>query len=192
MKLGYVRVSTVEQNEKRQLEALSGCGIEKWYVEKVSGKNLDRPKLGELIDFAREGDTVYVLDWSRLSRSTKDLLELVDRFRAKGVHLVSLKENFDTSTPAGRLMITFMAAINEFERTNMLERQKEGISIAKREGRYKGRKPASLQDPAAVYNAYITRQKPMAALARENGLSRPTLLKLLKAYEKEFILTNAD
>ncbi len=153
MKLGYVRVSTVEQNEQRQIEALEKYGIEKWYIEKISGKNLDRPRLQEMLDFAREGDTVYVLDWSRVSRSTKDLLALVDMLREKGVHLVSCKENFDTSAPTGRLMMTIMAAIYEFERINMLERQKEGIEIAKRDGRYKGRKRAKLAAPAA--NLYL-------------------------------------
>ena len=110
MKIGYVRVSTVEQNEARQVEALQKHDIERWYIEKISGKNLDRPKLQEMLDFAREGDTVYVLDWSRISRSTKDLLELVDRLGAKGVHLYSLKENFDTSTPHGRMVLTILGA----------------------------------------------------------------------------------
>ena len=146
MKIGYVRVSTVEQNEARQVEALTKHGIERWYIEKISGKNLDRPKLQEMLDFAREGDTVYVLDWSRISRSTKDLLELVDRLGAKGVHLYSLKENFDTSTPHGRMVLTILGAINEFERANMLERQREGIAIAKRKGKYTGRKSMPLPD----------------------------------------------
>ncbi len=144
MKIGYVRVSTVEQNEARQVEALQKHDIERWYIEKISGKNLDRPKLQEMLDFAREGDTVYVLDWSRISRSTKDLLELVDRLGAKGVHLYSLKENFDTSTPHGRMVLTILGAINEFERANMLERQREGVAIAKREGKYKGRKKTEI------------------------------------------------
>lgn len=145
MKIGYVRVSTVEQNEARQVEALQKHEIERWYIEKISGKNLDRPKLQEMLDFAREGDTVYVLDWSRISRSTKDLLELVDRLGAKGVHLYSLKENFDTSTPHGRMVLTILGAINEFERANMLERQREGVAIAKREGKSRAGKRRRLK-----------------------------------------------
>ena len=183
--LGYVRVSTVEQNEARQVEALTGYGIDRWYIEKISGKSMDRPKLKEMLAYAREGDTIYIHDWSRISRSTKDLLALVDELRERGIHLVSHHEGFDTSTPGGRLMLTVLAAINEFERTNMLERQREGIAIAKREGRYKGRKPAAVADIAAVYHDYVTRHKSKAQLARENGVSRPTLDKLLQQYERE-------
>ena len=91
MNLAYVRVSTVEQNEERQIEALKKFNIEKWFTEKVSGKNMDRPKLQEMLDFCREGDTIYIHDFSRLARSTKDLLDIVERLKEKGVHLVSNK-----------------------------------------------------------------------------------------------------
>lgn len=116
MKIAYVRVSSADQNEARQVEALKKYDIEKWFVEKVSGKDMNRPELQRLLEFAREGDTVYVKDFSRLARSTKDLLELVERFKEKNIHLVSLKENLDTSTATGKLMLTMIAAINEFER----------------------------------------------------------------------------
>lgn len=187
MKIGYVRVSTEEQNEARQVEALTAHGIERWYTEKISGKNMDRPKLQEMIDFAREGDTIYVHDWSRLSRSTKDLLDLVDRLSTKGVHLYSLKEGFDTSTPHGRLMLGILASIYEFERTNLLERQREGIAIAKREGKYKGRKKTEVDDIAGAYHDWVTRHKSKASIARELGISRPTLDRLLREYEREKI-----
>lgn len=186
-KLAYVRVSTVEQNEARQVEALSKYGIDRWYTEKVSGKNLDRPQLRELLSYAREGDTIYIHDWSRISRSTKDLLALVDELNERGIHLVSTKENFDTSTPNGRMMLTILGAVNEFERMNLLERQREGIAIAKRAGKYKGRKPAEVADIAAVYYDWVTRHKSKAQLARENGVSRPTLDKLLREYEREHV-----
>lgn len=185
MKIAYVRVSTEEQNEARQVEALKAHGIERWYIEKVSGKNLDRPKLQEMLDFAREGDTIYVHDWSRLSRSTKDLLDLVDRLTAKGVHLQSLKEGFDTSTGQGRLILGILACIYEFERANLLERQREGIAIAKREGKYRGRKKTEVEDMAGVYHDWVTRHKSKATLARELGVSRPTLDRLLREYERE-------
>lgn len=185
MKIGYVRVSTEEQNEARQVEALTAHGIERWYTEKVSGKNLDRPKLQEMLDFAREGDTIYVHDWSRISRSTKDLLELVDRLTAKGVHLQSLKEGFDTSTAHGRMILTILGAINEFERANLLERQREGIAIAKREGKYKGRRKTEVDDIAGAYHDWVTRHKSKATIARELGISRPTLDRLLREYERE-------
>ena len=104
MNIAYVRVSTVEQNEQRQTEGLKKYNIDKWFIEKVSGKNTNRPKLKEMLEFAREGDTIYIWDFSRLSRSVKDLLEIVEQLQDKKVHLVSVKENLDTSTPTGKLM----------------------------------------------------------------------------------------
>ena len=141
MNIAYVRVSTVLQNEARQVEALEKYGIERWYTEKISGKDTNRPKLQEMLEYVREGDTIHIHDLSRLARSTADLLVIVDLLTRKGVHLVSNKENIDSSTPTGKLMLTMIGAINEFERTNILERTREGIAIAKREGVYKGRKP---------------------------------------------------
>ena len=111
--IAYVRVSTAEQNEARQIEALKKHGIDKWFTEKVSGKNMNRPQLKAMLDYVREGDTIYIHDFSRLARSTKDLLAIVDQLQKKGVHLVSNKENLDTSTSNGRLMLTMIAAINE-------------------------------------------------------------------------------
>ena len=184
MRVAYVRVSTAEQNEERQLEALEHFGIERWYTEKISGKNTNRPKLQEMLEYAREGDTIYIHDWSRISRNTKDLLELVDALSARGIGLVSVHEGFDTTTPGGRLLLTVVGAINEFERTNLLERQREGIAIAKREGKYKGRKAAQIEDIAAVYESWMRREKSKAELAREHGVSRPTLDRLLREYEK--------
>lgn len=183
MKIGYVRVSTVDQNEARQVEALKKYGIEKWYSEKVSGKDLNRPKLQEMLDFVREGDTIYIHDFSRISRSVKDLLSLIDLLEAKKVHLVSLKENLDTSTPGGRLMLTMIGAINEFERANLLERQAEGIAIAKAKGKYKGRKAIEINEAFIEgYNKYLARQLSKSALAKELGVSRPTLDKLINEY----------
>lgn len=131
--LGYVRVSTAEQNDARQRGALEKYNIDKWFEEKVSGKDTNRKKLQAMIDYCREGDTIYVHDFSRLARSTKDLLEIVELLQSKGVNLVSDKENLDTNTATGKLMLTMIAAIAEFERQNLLERQREGIAIAKRE-----------------------------------------------------------
>lgn len=183
MNIGYVRVSTVDQNEARQVEALKKYGIEKWYSEKVSGKNLNRPKLQEMLDFVREGDTIFIHDFSRISRSVKDLLSLIDLLEAKKVHLVSLKENLDTSTPGGRLMLTMIGAINEFERANLLERQAEGIAIAKAKGKYKGRKAIEINEAFIEgYNKYLARKLSKSALAKELGVSRPTLDKLINEY----------
>ena len=138
MNIAYVRVSSIDQNEARQIESLEKYGIERWYTEKISGKDANRPKLQEMLEYVREGDTVHIHDLSRLARSTADLLVIVDLLAKKGVHLVSNKENIDSSTPTGKLMLTMIGAINEFERTNILERTREEIAIAKREGVYKG------------------------------------------------------
>lgn len=183
MRLAYIRVSTIEQNEQRQIEAMKQYNIEKWFIEKVSAKDTNRPKLQELLDFAREGDTVHIHDFSRLARSTKDLLDIVELLNKKGIILVSNKENIDTSTPTGKLMLTMIGAINEFERTNLLERQKEGIAIAKREKKYKGRKPVALPDFEKQYTRYLQREiSSKAALAKVLNISRPTLDKLIKEY----------
>lgn len=188
MKVGYVRVSTVEQNEARQIEGLKKHGIERWYVEKVSGKNTDRPKLQEMISELQSGDTVYIHDFSRLARSTSDLLKLVEELNERGIHLVSNKENIDTSTPTGKLMLTMIGAINEFERTNMLERQKEGIAIAKREGRYKncGRKKKDLSDGYEdLIQQYVEGDITKVQLAVMLNVSRPTLNRILKEYGED-------
>ena len=183
MKIAYVRVSTVEQNEARQTESLKKYGIEKWFTEKISAKDTNRPELQQMIDFAREGDTIYIHDFSRLARSTKDLLDIVDLLQSKNIHLVSNKENIDTSTPTGKLMLTMIAAINEFERTNLLERQREGIAIAKREGKYKGRKPFSSYKFEDLYIQYSHRKINKTEFAKLLGTSRPTLDKLIRKYE---------
>lgn len=183
MQLAYIRVSTAEQNEQRQLEAMERFGIEKWFIEKVSGKNMDRPKLREMLDFAREGDTIHVHDFSRLARSTKDLLDIVELLNRKGVTLVSNKENVDSSTPTGKLMLTMIGAINEFERTNLLERQREGIAIAKREGRYRGGTKKTVEGFGEYYRRYMRREVSKTALAAALHVSRPTLDRMIAEYE---------
>lgn len=182
MNIAYVRVSTVEQNEARQLEGLRKYQIDKWFTEKVSGKDTNRPELKRMLDYAREGDTVYVHDFSRLARSTKDLLDIVDQLKDKSVHLVSNKENLDSSTATGKLMLTMIAAINEFERTNLLERQREGIAEAKKNGVYKGRKEISVPDETwnVLHSQYMNRQITKKEFAEKLNVSRPTLDKLLK------------
>lgn len=182
MKVAYVRVSTAEQNEARQVEALQAHGIEKWFTEKISGKDANRPKLQEMLDFVREGDTIYIHDFSRLARSTKDLLEIIEQLQAKKVNLVTNKEALDTGTPTGKLMLTVIAAINEFERQNLLERQREGIEIAKREGKFKGGQVKQIEEAAfmAAYEKYQKREITKTEFAAMLKISRPTLDKLLK------------
>lgn len=138
MKYGYIRVSTIEQHEDRQLVTMEKYGVasENIYLEKVSGKNMNRPELEKLLEVIKEGDTLIVHDFSRLSRSTSDLLKIVEHLNKRGVTLISKKENLDTSTPTGKLMLTMIGAINEFERANLLERQAEGIIEAKKRGAF--------------------------------------------------------
>jgi len=182
--IAYIRVSTVEQNEARQREALKDCSIDKWFIEKASGKNTNRPELQEMLEYVREDDIVYVEEFSRLGRSTADLLATVKAIESVGAKFKSLKENFDTSTPAGRLQMTMMAAIAEFERDMILERQREGIAIAKREGKYKGRKAVFIPNIGDYYKKYMLRQGTKTSIAKELGISRTTLDKLFKEYEK--------
>ena len=180
MRIAYVRVSTAEQNEARQVEALKKYDIEKWFVEKVSAKDTNRPQLQQMLSFARSGDTIYVHDFTRLARSTKDLLDIVELLKEKEVHLVSNKESIDTSTPTGKLMLTFLAGIAEFERENLLERQREGIAIAKRNGVYKGRKPFMSEQFDELYNDYLCRKISKTEFAKLLGVSRPTLYRLIR------------
>lgn len=182
MKVAYIRTSTVEQHEDRQIEALKKYGIEKTFIEKVSAKDTDRPRLQEMLSFVREGDTVYVQSFDRLARSTQDLLSIVEKLKAEKVELVSDKENIDTSTATGKLMLTMVAAIAEFERTNLLERQREGIAIAKAKGVYKGRKKVTIDEEKyeVLYEQYMKRKLSKSEMAKRLGISRPTLDKLLK------------
>ena len=154
--------------------------IKKYFKEKVSAKDAKRPKLLEMIEFAREGDVIIIKDFSRLARSTQDLLNIVNQLDEKGVKLRSLKENLDTNTSTGKLMLTMIGAINEFERANMLERQREGIAIAKAKGMYKGRKKVVKPDNwGEVYplwrNRELTAEKAIGLL----GLKRNTFYKFV-------------
>ncbi|GCD10453.1 recombinase family protein [Clostridium tagluense] len=185
MNIGYVRVSTIEQNLDRQLEGLKKHNIDKMFNEKVSAKDTNRPQLQAMLDFAREGDTIYIHSFDRLARSTKDLLDIVEKLNSKGIHLVSNKESIDTSTATGKLMLTMIGAIAEFERTNMLERQKEGIAIAVQEGKYKGRK--EIEYPAnwtEIYDKYKTREMTGTKAMEILDLKRTTFYKLIKQCEE--------
>jgi len=148
VEVGYCRVSTQEQNEARQIKAFEDRGITKVFIDKQSGKDTNRPQLQAMIDFIREGDVVVVESYSRLSRSTVDLLRLVDQFKAKGVKFISLKEQIDTTTPAGEFMMKVFASLADFERQQLLQRQAEGIAVAKAAGKYRG-KPKTKIDKTA-------------------------------------------
>ena len=141
MKIGYIRVSTQEQNTIRQEVLMKSLGVDEIYIDRMSGKNANRPELQKMMGYVRKGDTVIVESISRFARNTRDLLELVEKLTAKGVEFVSRKEAIDTTTPTGKFMLTVFGAVAELEREYILQRQREGIAIAKEQGKYKGRKP---------------------------------------------------
>lgn len=185
-KIGYIRVSSIDQNQDRQEEALKNYRIDKFFKEKVSAKDTKRPQLQAMLEYAREGDTIYILDFSRLARSTKDLLSIIETLEERDIKLISVKENLDTSTPQGKLMLTMLAAINQFERDNLLERQREGIAIAKKKGVYKGRK--KIRKPSnwdEVYPLYLTRQITGVEAMKRLNLKKNTFYKFLKEVEHE-------
>ncbi len=141
MKIGYIRVSTQEQNTMRQEALMEALGVDEVYIDRMSGKNANRPELQKMMEYVRRGDTVIVESISRFARNTRDLLELVEKLTAKGVEFVSRKEAIDTTTPTGKFMLTVFGAVAELEREYILQRQREGIAIAKEQGKYAGRKP---------------------------------------------------
>ncbi len=140
-KIGYIRVSTEHQETTRQQEIMCGYQVDRIFSEKLSGANTDRPQLRAMLDYVREGDTLYIESISRLGRSTKDLLNIIDTLTDKVVTLVSHKESIDTDTPTGKFMLTVFAALSQLEREQLKQRQREGIEIAKAQGKYTGRKP---------------------------------------------------
>ena len=141
MLVGYIRISTVGQNTARQEVLMQELGVERVFIDRLSGKNTDRPQLKEMMVLVRQGDTVVVESISRFARNTKDLLDLVEQLTAKGVEFISKKEAIDTTTPTGKFMLTIFGAVAELEREYILQRQSEGIAIAKAQGVYKGRQP---------------------------------------------------
>ena len=133
MEIGYIRTSTTEQNEARQEVLMQELGVEQIFIDKMTGKTLDRPELQKMMSFVREGDTVVVEAISRFARNTKDLLLLVEELTKKNVNFVSKKEAIDTNTPAGKFMLTVFAAISELEVSYLQQRQAEGIAISCRD-----------------------------------------------------------
>jgi DNA invertase Pin-like site-specific DNA recombinase len=180
-KVGYIRVSTIEQNIDRQVEAFKDLKLDRVFSEKLSGKDTNRPQLKACLEYLREGDTLYINEYSRLARSTTDLLQITDGLAKKGVTLVSLKEKLDTSTPQGKFMLTVFAGIGQFERELILQRQREGIAEAKKQGKYKGRtkkeKPENWDD---LHNQYMTRKISASELAKQCNVSRPVIYTWLK------------
>lgn len=177
MKFGYARVSTTEQNLGRQLEALQAAGIEPQniYTDKISGAQESRPALDELLGRLREGDSVTVLSFDRLARSTMHLLTLAEQFQAQGVNLISIKDACDTTTPQGKFFFTITAAFAEMERSIIKERQAEGIALAKKEGRMTGRPKVDQDALETAVTLFASGQHSVAQITKHTGVSRSTI-----------------
>ena len=187
MKVGYVRISTREQNTARQDVLMEKLGVEKVYTDKLSGKNTERPELQKMMDFVREGDVVVVESFSRFARNLRDLLDLAETLEKKGVQFISQKERIDTSGPAGRLMLQIFGALAEFERETILERQAEGIAVAKAEGRMNGRPKKAVDTFEDVYRDYEDKKISASEGARRLGIARSTWYRKVKEYEADVI-----
>ena len=185
MKIGYVRVSSADQNEARQMEALQQLSVEKYFSEKVSGRNMDRPMLKEMLSFVREGDKVYIESISRLARNTLDFLNIVNVLSSKGVEVISLKESIDTSTPQGKFMLTVFGALYELERDSIKQRQKEGIAIAKTNGKQFGRPKIEIsQEFIQEYRIWKKGKQSVTSAIKKLGLSRATFYRKVKEFEE--------
>lgn len=182
MKIGYIRCSTAEQNEARQMKMMEEQRIEKLFIDKASGKNTDRKGFREMMEFVRAGDMVVVESISRIARNTRDLLSIISDLTQKEVEFVSLKENIDTTTPQGRFMLTVFGALAELERENILERQREGIEIAKLQGKYRGRKPLKVDEKKfrSVCSKWRAKEMTATAAMKEMGLKPNTFYRRVK------------
>ena len=177
-RIKYIRVSTQEQNTARQ--ETDKEQFDKVYIEKASGKNTNRPQLTAMLDYVREGDVVVVESYSRIARNTRDLLEVIDRLNEKGVAFISQKEQIDTSTPAGRLMLTIFAGLAQFERECLLERQAEGIAIAKKEGRMGRPKYEPGKEFADIVKRWRAGEMTAVEAMRAAGMTKTTFYKFEK------------
>jgi DNA invertase Pin-like site-specific DNA recombinase len=185
MKVGYVRVSSRDQNTVRQDVLMQQLSVDCVYTDRLSGKNTDRPELNKLMDFVRQGDTVIVESISRFARNTKDLLELIEKLETKKVQFISQKEALDTSTPAGRFMLIMFGAIAELERKYIRQRQREGIDIAMAEGRFTGRPKKSVD---AFYGVYVDWKNKKITATRASellGIVRSTFYRRIKEFESD-------
>lgn len=185
MKFGYIRVSTPTQNIGRQQHIMEYEDIDRIFIDYGTGSNTDRPKLQEMLMLIREGDTVVVESISRISRNTRDLLELMEELEKKGVAFKSTKENIDTATPAGKFMLTIFGAIAQLEREYIKDRQRQGIEIAKEKGVYKGRKPRELPHFEVIYHDWKNSQLSGIEAANLLGISKSNFYDRAKKFEKE-------
>lgn len=180
MRIGYIRVSTQDQNTLRQEQLMENLHVDEVYIDRMSGKNTDRPELKRMLEYVRKGDTVVVESISRFARNTRDLLELVDKLSAKGVEFISQKEAIDTSTPTGKFMLTVFGAVAELEREYILQRQREGIEIAKYQGKYTGRKPIEHPDFDRVVSLWRSREITAVQAMKQLHMSKSTFYRRVR------------
>ena len=187
MKVGYVRCSSADQNPARQVEMLKEAECEKVFTDMLSGKDINRPGLQDMLEYVREGDTVYVESISRLARSTKDLLDIIEKLQKKNVEFKSQKEMIDTTTPQGKFMLTVFAAMAELERSQIRQRQQEGIAIAKAQGKYQGRQPIAFDryEFEELYKRWKAGDITQQYMCKRLKMSRSTLNRNIKKYEKQ-------
>jgi DNA invertase Pin-like site-specific DNA recombinase len=184
-KVAYVRVSSVDQNVDRQQIELEKCGIDKWFTEKVSGKDRNRAELNRMMDYVRDGDTVYIESISRLARNALDFLTIVKELGEKGIEIVSLKENIDTSSPQGKFMLTIFGAMYELERESIKQRQAEGIAAAKEKGEVTfGRPKVEYGDFPLIYRKWRNGEVTAAAAMRTLQMKVNTFYRRVKEIEK--------
>ncbi|MDE6519156.1 MAG: recombinase family protein [Ruminococcus sp.] len=184
-RIGYIRVSTEHQETTRQQEIMYDYQIDRIFFEKLLGATTDRPQLKAMLDYVREGDTLYVESISRLGRSTKDLLNIIDTLNDTGVTLVSHKESIDTNTPTGKFMLTVFAALSQLEREQLKQRQREGIEIAKAQGKYTGRKPIPIdwERFGKLYGEWKAKNITGRDFMRRMELSANTFYRRVREYE---------
>jgi DNA invertase Pin-like site-specific DNA recombinase len=178
-RIGYVRVSSIDQNTERQLD---GIQIDKVFEDKASGKDTNRPQLTAALDYVRDGDTLVVHSMDRLARNTEDMLRIVRELQTKHVSVEFVKEHLvfgDNSNPCDQLMMTMLAGFAQFERAMIRERQREGIEIAKKKGVYRGRKPSLTAEQIVSLKARAESGEKKAVIARDLGISRETLYQYL-------------
>lgn len=185
MRIGYIRVSTQEQNTARQEVLMESLGVDEVYIDRTSGKNMNRPELKKMMDYVRKGDIVVVESISRFARNTRDLLELIEQLEEKEVAFLSQKEAIDTSTPTGKFMLTVFGAVAQLEREYLLQRQREGIDLAKAQGKYRGRKPGEHPDFEQVVAQWRCGNITAMQAVRKLGMSKTTFYRRVRLTSKK-------
>ena len=180
MIFGYARVSTQDQELARQIDALTNYGVNEIFTEKMTGTKAHRPQLDALKNKLREGDTVVIESLSRLGRSTKDLLNLIDEWNKQGIKLISLKESIDTDTATGKLLVTVLSAISQFERDITVQRTNEGLQAARARGRKGGRPKADSKKVDQAIRMYNSKAHSIREITSLCGISQATLYREIK------------